>query len=385
MASAFSSAVASRPTKAPPLTCSCSAVAAVAGKGGRRRPSRARAPPSLEREEEEHGDAAQATSVWRAVRLLTGAPAAVKQVRLAGLPDRLRDSLDCELCFLAAVRHPNIIRLLDVVRTPGCIYLVMELCEGGDLATYIQRTGGRVEESVTRNFMRQIGAGLQVLRRHHVVHRDLKPENIRLSCPGSDAISDFGLSRALHPGEYAETASGTRLYMAPQVMLFQTYLNISCVQVDLWSIGAILFDLLNGYPPFHGRSNVQMLQCINRTSSSLPFSQLLVPSLHPDSIDIWRGGGAVEAADGDDGTRREEKWSGEVHTMIWTSKSLEDGGRSAVERQARCGATIRSAIPGIAPIQYPKTDGHSWRGCTRRPPYLCPSKMNQCPRRNRTS
>ncbi|XP_047067784.1 serine/threonine-protein kinase ATG1t-like isoform X2 [Lolium rigidum] len=245
------------------------------------------------------------TSVWRAVLLSTGAPAAVKQVRLAGLPGRLRDSLDCELRFLAAVSHPNIVRLLEVIQvqpslapnyviclllpiglvfilsqTQGCLYLVMELCEGGDLASYIERSG-RVEERVARNFMRQIGSGLQVLRRHHVVHRDLKPENILLSCPGSDAIlkiSDFGLSRVLHPGEYADTACGTRLYMAPEVMLFQKYDD----KVDLWSIGAILFELLNGYPPFHGRSNVQ---CINRTSS-LPFSELVTPSLHPDSIDI---------------------------------------------------------------------------------------------------
>uniref|UniRef100_A0A453DJ27 Protein kinase domain-containing protein n=1 Tax=Aegilops tauschii subsp. strangulata TaxID=200361 RepID=A0A453DJ27_AEGTS len=92
-----------------------------------------------------------------------------------------------------------------------------------------------------------------------------------LACPG-----------VLHPGEYAETACGTRLYMAPEVMLFQKYDG----KVDLWSIGAILFELLNGYPPFRGTSNVQMLQCINRTSSSLPFSQLIVPSLHPDSIDV---------------------------------------------------------------------------------------------------
>uniref|UniRef100_A0A453DJ16 Protein kinase domain-containing protein n=2 Tax=Aegilops tauschii subsp. strangulata TaxID=200361 RepID=A0A453DJ16_AEGTS len=101
--------------------------------------------------------------------------------------------------------------------------------------------------------------------------------------------------------------------MAPEVMLFQKYDG----KVDLWSIGAILFELLNGYPPFRGTSNVQvmhfhsptlfnhdfrdldfgtvlsshvyflqMLQCINRTSSSLPFSQLIVPSLHPDSIDV---------------------------------------------------------------------------------------------------
>ncbi|CAM0901574.1 unnamed protein product [Alopecurus aequalis] len=254
------------------------------------------------------------TSVWRAVRLSSGAPAAVKQVRLAGLPGRLLDSLDCELRFLAAVSHPNIVRLLDVIQvrpssppppisfpqvlyhrlpptdlvlilpqTQGCLHLVMDLCEGGDLASYIHRTG-RVEERVARNFMRQFGAGLLVLRRHHIVHRDLKPENILLSSSGSDAIlkiSDFGLARVLRPGEYADTSCGTRLYMAPEVMLFQKYDD----KVDLWSIGLILFELLNGYPPFRGRNNVQMLQCITR-SSSLPFSELVMPTLHPGSVDI---------------------------------------------------------------------------------------------------
>ncbi|TVU16680.1 hypothetical protein EJB05_40255, partial [Eragrostis curvula] len=137
------------------------------------------------------------TVVWRGLSLSSGSPVAVKQVRLAGLPARLRDSLDCEVRFLAAVSHPNIIRLIDVIQSESFIYLVLELCEGGDLAAYIRRNG-RVEERVARNFMKQIGDGLQVLRRHHVVHRDLKPQNILLSSPNSDAIlkiSDFGLSR----------------------------------------------------------------------------------------------------------------------------------------------------------------------------------------------
>jgi len=130
----------------------------------------------------------------------------------------------------------------------------------------------------------EAGAGLQVLRRHHVVHRDLKPQNILLSSPSSDAvlkISDFGLARVLRPGEYADTACGSCLYMAPEVMLFQKYDD----KVDMWSIGAILFELLNGHPPFHGRSNVQLLQCINR-STSLPFSKPLLFSLRPDSVEM---------------------------------------------------------------------------------------------------
>ncbi|XP_066350136.1 serine/threonine-protein kinase ATG1t-like [Miscanthus floridulus] len=223
------------------------------------------------------------TAVWRAVSRSTGAPVAAKQVRLAGLPARLRDSLDCEVRFLAAVSHPNIIRLIDVVQTQSCLYLVLELIEGGDLAAFIRRNGS-VDERVARNFMKQIGAGLQVLRRHHVVHRDLKPQNILLSSRGSDAIlkiSDFGLARVLGPGEYADTACGSCLYMAPEVMLFQKYDD----KVDMWSIGVILFELLNGYPPFRGRSNVQLLQCINR-STSLPFSEPLASTLHPDCVDI---------------------------------------------------------------------------------------------------
>lgn len=129
------------------------------------------------------------TVVWRAVSRSTGALVAVKQVRLAGLPARLRDSLDCEVHFLAAVSHPNIIRLIEVVQvrvrrhllfsaspydpglllvtlvlllhlgacqTQSCLYLVLELCEGGDLAAFIRRNGS-VDERVARNFMKQIG------------------------------------------------------------------------------------------------------------------------------------------------------------------------------------------------------------------------------------
>ncbi|OAY67094.1 Serine/threonine-protein kinase ULK3 [Ananas comosus] len=222
------------------------------------------------------------STVYRGARRSDGRNVALKQVCLSGLSANLKDSLDCEIRFLASVRHPNIIRLLDVVQADGSTFLVLEFCEGGDLAAYIKRNG-RVQEHVVRKFMRQL-AGLKVLRTHHIIHRDLKPENILLSTPTADAvlkIADFGLSRFLPPGEYVEMVCGSPFYMAPEVMLFQKYDD----KVDMWSIGVIFFELLNGYPPFHGRSYVELLQNIKKCTS-LPFSELLLRSLHPDTVNM---------------------------------------------------------------------------------------------------
>ncbi|XP_010911954.1 serine/threonine-protein kinase ATG1t isoform X4 [Elaeis guineensis] len=193
--------------------------------------------------------------VWKAVHRSSGQDVVLKQVRLSGLTRSLRECLDCEIKFLASVCHPNIIRLFDVFQVDGCIFLVLEFCQGGNLATYIKQKG-RVHENAVRKFMKQIGAGLEVMHAHHIIHRDLKPENILLSTPSNDAvlkISDFGLSRVVHPGEFADSVCGTPFYMAPEVMQFQKY-------------------------------DDKLLKSI-KDSTSLPFSQLL-PSLHPDSIDM---------------------------------------------------------------------------------------------------
>ncbi|CAI0555012.1 unnamed protein product [Linum tenue] len=249
------------------------------------------------------------STVWKAERKATGETVVVKQVQLSKLNKHMKDCLDCELGFLSSVHHPNIIRLFhffQVVRIElgsmklirfglqddDSVFMVLEFCGLGDLAAYI-RNHGRVEEKAARRFMQQLGgnlilfygwAGLEVLNSHHIVHRDLKPENILLSGQDDDdlvlKIADFGLSRGIHPGKYAETVCGSPLYMAPEVLQFQRYSS----KVDMWSTGAILFELLNGYPPFHGRSNVQLLQNI-KSSAHLPFSQLVLPQLHPDCID----------------------------------------------------------------------------------------------------
>ncbi|CAA6660518.1 unnamed protein product [Spirodela intermedia] len=223
--------------------------------------------------------------VWRAVHAPSGREVALKQVRLGELTAGMRASLDCEVSFLRSVRHPNIVRLLDVVRADGCMFLATEFCAGGNLADYI-RQHGAICEQVSRKFMRQLGAGLEVLHAHHIIHGDLKPENLLLSSDGGDPvlkIADFGLSRVILPGQSVDKVCGSPPYMAPEMMRFQRYDE----KIDMWSVGAILFELLNGYPPFRGRSNVQLLENI-KTSAGLPFSRLVLPGLHPDCVDLCR-------------------------------------------------------------------------------------------------
>ncbi|KAM1231121.1 hypothetical protein ACFX13_041918 [Malus domestica] len=223
------------------------------------------------------------STVSKAVHRQSGQVVALKQVHLSRLNRHLKNCLDYEINFLSSVNHPNIIRLLNSFQDEGCVFMVLEFCDGGNLAAYIRRHG-RVEEHIAKRFMQQLGAALEILHSHHIIHRDLKPENILLSGTQDDVVlkvADFGLSRSLHPGDYAETVCGSPLYMAPEVLQFERYDG----KVDMWSIGVILFELLNGRPPFPGRTNVQVLKTI-KSSTYLPFDQVILSRLHPDSVDM---------------------------------------------------------------------------------------------------
>ncbi|XP_031278595.1 serine/threonine-protein kinase ATG1t isoform X2 [Pistacia vera] len=196
------------------------------------------------------------STVWKAEHVSSGDVVAVKQVYLHKLNKHLRSCLDCELNFLSSVNHPNIIRLFHVFQAEDCIFLVIEFCAGGNLASYI-RQHGKVPELTARKFMQQLGAGLEILHTHHIIHRDLKPENILLSDVEGVVvlkIADFGLSSILRPGKCAEKVCGTLLYMAPEVLQFQRY-------------------------------DEKLLQNI-KSSTHLPFLQLILPWLHPDCLDM---------------------------------------------------------------------------------------------------
>ncbi|CAL9780220.1 unnamed protein product [Musa acuminata subsp. burmannicoides] len=217
------------------------------------------------------------STVWLARHRIQGTEVAVKEIAMSRLSEKLRRSLLSEVSILGRISHPNIIALYDFIQIPGRIYLVLELCRGGDLSLYIQ-SHGRVSEATAMYFMKQLASGLQVLRANNVIHRDLKPQNLLLSTYDENAtlkIADFGFARSLSPSTLADTLCGTPLYMAPEVMELKKYDG----KADLWSVGVIFYQLVTGKTPFTANNQIELLQNIVNAK------QLCFPSHHNLSSD----------------------------------------------------------------------------------------------------
>ncbi|XP_022145610.1 serine/threonine-protein kinase ATG1c-like isoform X3 [Momordica charantia] len=222
--------------------------------------------------------------VWHARHRVHGTEVAIKEIPMSRLSKKLQDSLMSEIFILKRINHPNIIRLHDIIEVPGKIHLVLEYCKGGDLSFYIQRHG-RVPEAIAKHFMQQLAAGLKILRDNNLIHRDLKPQNLLLSTSDDNSvlkIADFGFARSLQPKGLAETLCGSPLYMAPEIMQLQKY----DAKADLWSVGAILFQLVTGRTPFTGNNQIQLLQNIVK-STELHFPSD-ISDLSSDCKDLCR-------------------------------------------------------------------------------------------------
>ncbi|KAI8560595.1 hypothetical protein RHMOL_Rhmol04G0270300 [Rhododendron molle] len=203
--------------------------------------------------------------VWHGWHKVDGTEVAIKEIVTERLSKKLQESLMYEIVILKQIDHPNIIRLHDIIKETGRLHLILEYCRGGDLSMYIQQRQGRVPEAKTKHFMQQLAVGLQILRKNNLIHRDLKPQNLLLSSNDDNAvlkIADFGFARSLEPRVLAETLCGSPLYMAPEIMQLQKY----DAKADLWSVGAILFQLATGKTPFTGNNQMQLLRNIMKST-----------------------------------------------------------------------------------------------------------------------
>ncbi|XP_031433177.1 serine/threonine-protein kinase ULK1 isoform X2 [Clupea harengus] len=163
-----------------------------------------------------------------------------------------------EIKILKELKHENIVALYDFQETASSVYLVMEYCNGGDLADYLHAKGTLSEDTI-RVFLLQIAGAMRILQSKGIIHRDLKPQNILLSLPAGRKshstntcikIADFGFARHLQNNMMAATLCGSPMYMAPEVIMSQNY----DAKADLWSIGTIVFQCLTGKAPFQASS-----------------------------------------------------------------------------------------------------------------------------------
>ena len=211
--------------------------------------------------------------VFRGNHTTTNKPSAIKLVY--GEVDTAHARFRREIDAISALDHPNIVKILDSGLSPaGLTYMVMELLDGVTLRTVIDRLAP-LDNSQVRGLAKQLLAGLAAAHSSGFVHRDLKPSNIMVTRQGGKGrvkILDFGTVASLHRNRTDDRLTrtgfivGTPIYMAPE----QVDAKSVTPEADIYALGAILYELLTGAPPFNGNSEQILLEKL--TSSPAPIS-----------------------------------------------------------------------------------------------------------------
>ncbi|RAL04614.1 serine/threonine-protein kinase [Aspergillus ibericus CBS 121593] len=218
----------------------------------------------------------------------------------------LDKKVDNEMKIMKDLKHPNIVQYVDHHEHDRWIYIIMEYVPGGELSTYLQ-SHGKIREDMVRPMARQILHALHYLHKRKITHRDIKPDNILIASldPLRVKLSDFGLSKVAQEETFLRTFCGTLLYCAPEVYPeYDTYRRGEVRKrrrlgdpppktspydqsVDMWSLGAVLFHLLAGVPPFAPRGDdrgTQMLRII--MTEDADYGELRKAGVSEDGIDL---------------------------------------------------------------------------------------------------
>ncbi|KAK0174903.1 hypothetical protein PV327_010616 [Microctonus hyperodae] len=168
--------------------------------------------------------------------------------------------------ILEAVKHPFIVNLIYAFQTGGKLYLILEYLCGGELFTYLDREGIFLEDTACF-YLSEITLALKHLHKLGIIYRDLKPENILLDREGHVKLTDFGLCKEhIQEGTVTHTFCGTIEYMAPEILTRSGHGKA----VDWWSLGALLYDMLTGTPPFTSEDRKKTIEKILKGKLGLP-------------------------------------------------------------------------------------------------------------------
>ncbi|WOL08122.1 CBL-interacting protein kinase 24 isoform X1 [Canna indica] len=203
-----------------------------------------------------------------AVNTETGKNVAMKVLAKSTiLEHKMVHQIKREISIMKIVRHPNIVRLHEVLASTTKIYIILELVTGGELFDKIVHQR-KLCENESRRYFQQLIDAVDYCHSKGVYHRDLKPENLLLDYQGNLKVSDFGLSALPQQGVgLLRTTCGTPNYVAPEVLGQQGYDGSAS---DVWSCGVILFVLMAGYLPFSEADLPSLYRKINAAEFTCP-------------------------------------------------------------------------------------------------------------------
>ena len=177
-----------------------------------------------------------------------------------------------EIDIMKLCHHPNVVHLLDHFENADYIFIVMEYIRGGRLTDYMKEKKFHFSEKRAAEIIYEIALGVKYLHKYGIIHRDLKPDNIMLteaSDRGHIKIMDFGLSKILGKKEKTSDGFGTLTFVSPEVLVRKPYNK----EIDIWSIGVILYLILSGDLPFDDEEDDE-----EKIAKSIVFNEVEFPS-----------------------------------------------------------------------------------------------------------
>ncbi|CAM9788059.1 unnamed protein product [Ectocarpus sp. 12 AP-2014] len=228
----------------------------------------------------------QRSVVTTARHRLTGQPVAVK--RLARAETTRLEVMEEVQMLKVAGKHPNVVTMQAFFEDQEAYYIVMEMCEGGELFHRLADKG-RYSEGQAARIMAEVASAVGFLHRNGIVHFDLKPENIMLAVGGDDCVpevrlADFGSAFR----QYRQISSArdyTAAYSAPEVLSRQSVDDYR--QVDIWALGVVMWVLLTGEHPFGAHSDLSEAELARRVAEMEPDLKAL-RHVSPEAKDLVR-------------------------------------------------------------------------------------------------
>eukprot|EP01105_Mastigella_eilhardi_P027434 TRINITY_DN845_c3_g1_i1.p1 TRINITY_DN845_c3_g1~~TRINITY_DN845_c3_g1_i1.p1 ORF type:complete len:442 (+),score=103.58 TRINITY_DN845_c3_g1_i1:56-1327(+) len=229
-----------------------------------------------------------AGEIFLSTQAATGRAVAVKRMPLTQHNTRL---LIAEIAILRTCRHPNIVEFIDAYMQEQSLWVVMEYMQGGCLTEVLdQFEHVRLDTNQIAYVLQCVLRALDYLHGLHRIHRDIKSDNILLSLDGAVKLADFGYAVQLtQQKQKRNTIVGTPYWMAPEVIKGQNY----DTKVDIWSLGVLLMEMLEGHPPYMDVLPLRALFLI--TSKGAPPLQDS-SATHPDLVDFLAHCTTMDAA-----------------------------------------------------------------------------------------